>query len=130
MRKAERKAGNLERSPPKVKRQAENTESCDMRLVTYEEFFGESQHPGQFFWKDLVREVNGESVRCQGICARYPGGSVAHLPVRPIPPELSDLNGGHSWGWDGNETKPTLQPSVNIVGSWHGWIRAGRMESC
>ena len=26
--------------------------------------------------------------------------------------------------------KPTLNPSINCVGSWHGWIRAGRAESC
>jgi hypothetical protein len=39
--------------------------------------------------------------------------------------------GGHRvWGWDGNEDKPTLTPSINATGQWHGWMRAGRLESC
>lgn len=36
-------------------------------------------------------------------------------------------NGGTAqWGWDGNRNKPTLTPSVNCSGCWHGYIRAGR----
>lgn len=35
-----------------------------------------------------------------------------------------------AWQWDGNEDKPTLTPSVNAEGIWHGWVRAGRLVSC
>lgn len=99
--------------------------SCAMRRVSEAEFFAEGQAPGAFFWKDITRA----GVCCRGIFARYPDGSAVHLPVRPVPDTLKDVNGGHSWGWDGNEDNPTLTPSVHITGCWHGWVRAGRMVS-
>jgi hypothetical protein len=34
------------------------------------------------------------------------------------------------WKWDGNEEKPTLSPSILCPGEWHGYLRAGRLESC
>ena len=34
------------------------------------------------------------------------------------------------WGWDGNEDKPTLTPSIHWVGTWHGFMRAGKLVSC
>lgn len=103
-----------------------------MRHVTEQEFFSGEEHPtiGWFFWKDIVREVDGKKERCRGIFARYPDGSAAHLPVRPVPAPLKDVNGGHSWAWDGNEESPTLTPSVHIFGCWHGWVRGGVMVSC
>jgi hypothetical protein len=30
------------------------------------------------------------------------------------------------WEWDGNRESPTFAPSVNCIGCWHGYIRAGR----
>lgn len=30
-----------------------------------------------------------------------------------------------SWRWNGSLTEPTLDPSVNQVGHWHGWLRDG-----
>lgn len=35
-----------------------------------------------------------------------------------------------TWGWDGSEDAPTLTPSVWLHNHWHGFIRAGRFESC
>lgn len=35
-----------------------------------------------------------------------------------------------SWQWDGSLDAPTLHPSVNHVGHWHGWLRNGVWESC
>jgi hypothetical protein len=32
---------------------------------------------------------------------------------------------GPSWNWNGWVTAPTLMPSVNHVGHWHGWLRGG-----
>jgi hypothetical protein len=34
---------------------------------------------------------------------------------------------GAQWSWDGNETAPTLTPSLHWVGVWHGWCRAGQL---
>jgi hypothetical protein len=30
-----------------------------------------------------------------------------------------------SWRWNGSRSEPTLDPSVNIEGHWHGWLRGG-----
>lgn len=58
---------------------------------------------------------------------KLPEGSVGFVRLRPIP---TDDEPHPSWEWDGDEEKPTLKPSVHYVGRWHGWFRAGRMESC
>lgn len=34
-----------------------------------------------------------------------------------------------SWSWNGSDTEPTLQPSVNHVGHWHGWLTDGYWRS-
>ena len=59
-----------------------------------------------------------------------PANHVCRIPIRPILPGRETVNGGHSWEWDGNEAAPTLMPSVHSIGTWHGWVRAGRLESC
>lgn len=38
--------------------------------------------------------------------------------------------GPRVWGWDGNEEKPTIQPSIHAVGDWHGFLQAGELKSC
>lgn len=39
-------------------------------------------------------------------------------------------NGGIAqWGWDGNRTQPTFNPSVNCKNCWHGHIKKGRCVS-
>lgn len=39
-------------------------------------------------------------------------------------------SGGPSWKWNGSLEKPELQPSVNHVNHWHGWLRGGIWQSC
>lgn len=34
------------------------------------------------------------------------------------------------WGWDGNQDKPTLTPSIHWVDFWHGFMRNGKLISC
>lgn len=34
------------------------------------------------------------------------------------------------WQWDGNREAPTLTPSINVVGRWHGFLRNGKLETC
>jgi hypothetical protein len=40
------------------------------------------------------------------------------------------VNGERGWKWDGNEDKPTLDPSIRHVGMcrWHGFLRNGMWE--
>lgn len=52
----------------------------------------------------------------------------------PAPADLCSIRvqgaetpGRPTWTWNGNTEKPTLNPSVNIVGAWHGWIREGEL---
>ena len=35
-----------------------------------------------------------------------------------------------SWRWNGSRTEPTLDPSVNDEGHWHGWLRYGYWVVC
>lgn len=35
-----------------------------------------------------------------------------------------------SWSWDGSIEAPTLSPSVNHIGHWHGWLKGGIWTSC
>lgn len=32
---------------------------------------------------------------------------------------------GPSWSFDGNYDNPTLHPSINHIGHWHGWLKNG-----
>lgn len=36
----------------------------------------------------------------------------------------------HSWRLRGTDDKPTLNPSINAVGVWHGWLTDGRFTEC
>ena len=35
-----------------------------------------------------------------------------------------------SWRWNGSFEAADLQPSVNHIGHWHGWLRDGVWVSC
>ncbi len=34
------------------------------------------------------------------------------------------------WQWDGSREAPTLSPSIHVIGRWHGFLRAGKLETC
>lgn len=55
--------------------------------------------------------------RCPCGCGRV---SPAMLIRKPKGPELHP-----SWSWDGNSKAPTLSPSINHEGHWHGWLKKG-----
>jgi hypothetical protein len=56
------------------------------------------------------------------------------LPGMPgpdaIPIQRGEQGGYRVWGWDGNTEAPTLTPSISVPGYWHGYLRAGKLESC
>jgi hypothetical protein len=98
----------------------ENKESCDMRLVDQGKDVSGDLDPGDFYFRTDER-----GQRMFHTC--LPNGVGLAIPLRPlVDPKI---NGGHSWEWDGNELQPTLTPSINSIGVWHGWVRAGRMVS-
>ena len=78
---------------------------------------GEFTDVGQFRW-----ETGGKfrtlvlSIPCHSEYAPM-GFQYIRLPV----------NCENCWKWDGNEDKPTLNPSVDAVGVWHGWIKKGKL---
>lgn len=42
---------------------------------------------------------------------------------------------GASWAWDGDEARPTLDPSIGLGDyqsglGWHGWLRGGQWQGC
>ena len=56
-----------------------------------------------------------------------PCGCGAHgcLPVgNGFKPDRGVI-GQATWQWDGNREAPTLSPSINHVGHWHGYLRSG-----
>ncbi len=44
----------------------------------------------------------------------------------------TDLDKGACWQWDGNREKPTVTPSIQVIGgcNWHGYLKAGVFETC
>jgi hypothetical protein len=34
-----------------------------------------------------------------------------------------------SWLWDGNRELPTISPSINVIGRWHGFLEAGKIKT-
>lgn len=97
-----------------------NTESCDMkRTASMDECL--DGDPGSFY---IAKQEGHQAWFWFVLPGSGAGGCIRLHP-------LTDENiGEHSWQWDGNEDKPTLTPSVNCVGIWHGFFTAGRMVSC
>ena len=56
-----------------------------------------------------------------------PGKDIVYLPIHRA--GTVDTR-SPSWEWDGNREEPTLCPSINVVGCWHGFLRKGKIETC
>ena len=59
--------------------------------------------------------------KCPGACA-----SITTIALRPV---VVDGN-PPSWDWNGSTDAPTLTPSINHVGCWHGWLTDGNFTAC
>lgn len=98
---------------------SENKESCDCVRVPNplpEDF---EVKPGHFSWDTDFKEGHRYLYLC------LPGES----QMTAIEVRLGGPGGDRVWGWDGNEDKPTVEPSIHWVGHWHGFLRQGRLES-
>lgn len=80
----------------------------------------EAQRQGQF---EVCTEPSGQRrfwFVCPGHCK-----ALTAIALRPV------VDGSaQSWEFDGNLEAPTLQPSINHVGCWHGWLKNGEFTSC
>lgn len=94
-----------------------NTESVTCRKVSDYEAM---ERPGDFYFAP-VQGIEWETA----LHINLPGGAFICIGVKRGGP-----GGPRVWGWDGNEEQPTLEPSINCVDRWHGFLRAGRLESC
>ena len=56
------------------------------------------------------------------------------LPGRNAPDAIrirrGEQGGARIWGWDGDEQRPTLHPSIHDIGHWHGFLTDGVLVSC
>ena len=100
-----------------------NTESAECRRVKVPLAEGSECRPGDFAWSFDSEALNGERTYLY-VC--LPG----FLDMSAIEVQRGPARGERVWGWDGNIDKPTLTPSINAAGHWHGFLRAGRLESC
>lgn len=98
-----------------------NKESCGLRRVDKSKSEIDGLDPGDFY---LFSDSSGQ----KWFATCLPGGTNCCIPLRPLLD--SKTNNGHSWQWDGNEDEPTLTPSINCVGVWHGWVTKGKLVSC
>lgn len=89
-----------------------NTESIGTRKVEV----GKMELPGDFCFDEDFSHIY----------VWLPGVSGPDsLRIQKGPP-----GGDRVWGWDGNTEAPTLTPSIHDQNHWHGYLKAGRLESC
>ena len=50
-------------------------------------------------------------------------GEISHIPVSQGQKQTK------FWLWNGSMESPTISPSINIIGQWHGYIRNGKLET-
>ena len=93
-----------------------NTESIDCRKVKFGAEVGGMEKAGDFCFDAAFTHVY---VWLPGVS----GPDVLQI-------QKGDPGGPRIWGWDGDQDKPTLTPSISAPGQWHGFLRAGRLESC
>jgi hypothetical protein len=75
--------------------------------------------PGDFWWRF---DAEGRRTLVVGLPIL---NSSRALPCRWTIDHKNHCNA--QWSWDGNETSPTLTPSLHAVGHWHGWVRQGEL---
>ena len=81
------------------------------------EEFREKRHPGSFY----LANADGRGEWAMWYCCPCGCGHIEPLTVGAgFKPPSSP-----SWNWNSSKTEPTLSPSVNRKGHWHGHLRDG-----
>lgn len=102
-------------------------ESADAVCMPYPFPADREVKTGEFCWG--AERENG----IRYIYIKLPGGGGSGPDAIRVTRDLAKsggTDGAHTWHWDGNEQKPTIQPSLHWVGRWHGFLKAGRLVSC
>lgn len=74
-----------------------------------------------------VQDADETGVQIFWYCCPCGCGSVGALRVgNGFKPAIAEP----SWQWNGSVEKPTLTPSVNHVGHWHGFLTDGEWKPC
>lgn len=76
--------------------------------------------PGSAAWSEPDGEIRSILFTCPCGCH-----AVRTVPVKRAP------HAGPEWVWNGDLVKPTLTPSIQIVGEchWHGFLTAGEWKT-
>lgn len=86
----------------------------------------EGRVPGSF----RVTDPDSDGEQTFWYCCPCGCGSLGPLTVgNGFKPAKAGKNNA-TWEWNGSVDKPTLRPSVNHVGHWHGWLTDGVWRSC
>jgi hypothetical protein len=104
-----------------------NTQSVDCRRITLPLSEGCVTQSGDFAWDtDVPERAEHRTSDRRYLYIHLPGEQQwSAIHVRRGGP-----GGERVWGWDGNENRPTLTPSIHHVGVWHGHLVGGRLNSC
>lgn len=106
---------------------SENRESVQGRRITQLPLKPDAvTRAGDFGWDtdSGEPEVDGRRV----LFLHLPGTGESRWCAVPV--NRGSPGGPRCWGWDGNEDKPTLLPSIHLPGVWHGFLQAGYLKSC
>ena len=87
--------------------------------------------PGAFCWlPNIVDRREGSPT--YGEIIAVPEDVKSMYLVLPVgadglvgPVHIAPNVSGEGWTWDGDLDAPTLSPSIDQPGVWHGWMRAG-----
>ena len=104
-----------------------NKQSVALRRVVPSREVMPEQQPGDFCWDFDAEYLGGKREDEQHFLYLCLPGETRWSPIQV---RKGTPGGERVWGWDGNEDQPTVTPSIHWVGHWHGYLRAGRLESC
>lgn len=83
--------------------------------------------PGDFCWDFDFPELGGKREDLTHFLYLHLPGE-QHLGCIQV--KRGPAGGDRVWGWDGNEERPTITPSIWHKGVWHGHLQNGRFNSC
>ena len=104
-----------------------NTQNATLRRIKVPVEPNTDALPGDFAWDFDSEQLGGDRNKpTHHLYLCLPG----EKRLTAIQVQRGQPGGSRVWGWDGNEDKPTIMPSLHAQGIWHGWLRAGQLVSC
>ena len=81
--------------------------------------------PGAFCWRQDV--AGSRTMLLLVPSERERGYEPLYLYMRHAANNWAEA--GEEHGWDGDEDRPTLSPSVSVPGGWHGFMENGQLRT-